>query len=118
MVGALWAVGLGWRIAKRTQTIRLAIVETIAVALTALFCCWQAGYFAVQNGLSATGYGQLGLNLLSVFDSADTWAHSPTSRRSYVLQHLPEIPGNYDGYNYHGFGTIVLLILGIPTTNE
>ncbi len=115
MVGALWAADLGWRTAKRTQTIRLAIVETIAVALTVIFCCWQAGYFAVQNGLSATGYGQLGLNLLSIFDSADTWAHSPTSRWSYVLQDLPEIPGNYEGFNYLGLGTIVLLILGIPT---
>ncbi|TCQ88015.1 DUF6311 domain-containing protein [Pseudomonas sp. JUb52] len=115
MVGALWAADLGWRTVKRTQTIRLAIVETIAVALTVLFCCWQAGYFAVQNGLSATGYGQLGLNLLSIFNSADTWAHSPTSRWSYVLQDLPEIPGNYEGFNYLGLGTIVLLILGIPT---
>lgn len=115
MVGALWAADLGWRTAKRTQAIRAGIIEVFAVALTVLLCCWQAGYFAVQNGLSATGYGQLGLNLLSIFDSADTWAHSPTSRWSYVLQDLPEIPGNYEGFNYLGLGTIVLLLLGMPT---
>ena len=74
---------------------------TLAVLVLSM---WLAGYFAVREGLMATGYGFYHVNLLSPINPMG-W--------SLILPTLPAGPGDYEGFIYLGAGGLMLLAASI-----
>ncbi|SEP34672.1 DUF6311 domain-containing protein [Pseudomonas sp. Snoq117.2] len=115
MLAALWLGDLTWKFYKKDLPAFASAIELVAVAATVIFCAWQAGYFAVSNGgASATGYGVYRFNLLSLIDPVNSWDPGPMARWSYVLRDIPEGSGDYEGFNYLGLGTLLLLLFALP----
>ena len=115
MLAALWLGDLAWKFYKKERSAFVAAVELGTVAAIVIFCAWQAGYFAVSNGgASASGYGVYRFNLLSLFDPVNSWDPGPMARWSYVLRDIPEGSGDYEGFNYLGLGTLLILLFALP----
>jgi hypothetical protein len=66
---------------------------------------WLLGYFAVGTSFVAGGYGSYNMNLASLL-SPSGWSHF-----------LPELysleGGEYEGFNFLGFGIIILLMISV-----
>lgn len=102
MVLAIWIADLVDRLTKKQiSAIKLLLEFSVILPILALLC-WQAGYFAVREGASLSGFGFFRMNLLSIINSQG-W--------SYVLKALPQFPGDHEGFNYFGIGPLLLLIL-------
>lgn len=114
MIAAIWAADLLGKMLKKRQSLPRGAIEIGLVMAGILLCAWQAGYFSVKNGVAATGYGILRLNLLSLFDSVGSYTAGPTASWSYVLRDIPEGQGDYEGFNYLGLGTLLAIILAVP----
>lgn len=80
-------------------------IELVAMALAVGIIGWQAGYFSVGLGAVGEDYGLFHMNLLSLLDSSG-W--------SYVLNDIPEVSGEYEGFNFLGLGVIFLLVCALP----
>lgn len=104
MIAAIWVADLLMTTSKKRQTLLRGALELGLVVAGILLCAWQAGYFSVKNGVAATGYSFLRLNLLSLFDSVNSYSAEITARWSYVLRDIPEGQGDYEGFNYLGLG--------------
>jgi len=105
MVASLWIADLAWKTLKRKLSLRQMIIELLAMVLACGITCWQAGYFSVGLGAIGEDYGFFHMNLLSLFD-ASGW--------SYVLNDIPEVEGEYEGFNFLGLGVIFLLVYALP----
>ncbi|TWD49738.1 DUF6311 domain-containing protein [Pseudomonas sp. SJZ131] len=101
MVALIWIADLVGRTRKGQMTRRTALIEWALLFLLVSLCCWQAGYFSVGKGAVAGGFGLYRMNLLSLID-ASGW--------SAIVPNLPEGPGDYEGFNYLGAGTLLLAI--------
>ncbi|HVS02518.1 MAG TPA: DUF6311 domain-containing protein [Thermoanaerobaculia bacterium] len=86
---------LGWR--------RLALGLALCLGSTAAVM-WLAGYFMVPSG-SAGGFGFYRMNLLSPIDPDAEW--------SRLLPDLPQAGGDYEGFNFLGFGMLLLAGLAL-----
>ncbi|WP_166222666.1 DUF6311 domain-containing protein [Pseudomonas atagonensis] len=105
MIALIWLADLSWKALQRWLTPGKAVIELIGLFLLVSFCCWQAGYFSVgDGGLALTGYGLYRANVLTLFDPG-VW--------SYVLQDMPGVPGDGDGFAFLGLGGIFLLICAL-----
>lgn len=106
MVGIIWLSDVVGRLLIEKRTLPTAIRELIGVGLMLGLVCWMAGYFVVGNGVAgAVGFGFFRINLLALFD-ASGW--------SFVLKDIPEVGGDYEGFNFLGLGGLVLAIWAIP----
>lgn len=79
----------------------------LAFNFIALFIVmWLAGYFTVSSqGLNGGGYGIYSLNLLALFEPLD-WSR-------FMQPFALATPGQYEGFNYLGFGMLFLLVLAL-----
>lgn len=104
MAGGIWVLDVATRRLRGEFRTRAAFVEAIALFAAVGVACWQAGYFGIGTGAVASGYGYYRMNLLALFD-ADGW--------SYLLGDIPQAEGEYEGFNYLGFGLVVLAVFAI-----
>jgi hypothetical protein len=100
MVLALWAADLARRLWLRRSGVAGTAVEALLVLGASVACLWLSGFFMVRDGLAAGGFGFYRMDLLSPIDSS-SW--------SYVLPDIPEGAGAYEGFNFLGLGTLLLL---------
>lgn len=105
MVLAIWLASLADGRIKHQIPFSSIGLELICVIVVTAVLMWQSGYFMVSSGADASGYGFYHTNLLSLFDS-DGW--------SYVFKDFPSGDGDYEGFNYLGSGSILLLIGVLP----
>ncbi|WP_221066617.1 DUF6311 domain-containing protein [Methylomagnum ishizawai] len=105
MVAALWLADLVGQARLGKRGFRGVLAELILDLAMIGTICWQAGYFSINGGMIAGGYGYYRMNFLSLFD-ADGW--------SYVLRDIPGGGGDYEGFNFLGLGVVFLLIWSIP----
>lgn len=101
MVALIWIADVAGRTLKGQLTRRTAVIEVVLLFLLVSVCCWQAGYFSIGDGMASGGFGLYRMNLLAPID-ASGW--------SLVLPDLPEASGDYEGFNYLGAGTLLLVI--------
>ena len=106
MVALLWLGDLAGKVIRRNLSVRATILELVSLLLVTGIACWQAGYFSVGGGITTDGYGFYRLNLLSAIDPSFGW--------SYVLVDIPNAAGDYEGFNFMGLGSILLLCLALP----
>jgi hypothetical protein len=78
--------------------------EAAVTAATTSMVMWLAGYFAVQDGLMAMGYGFFHVNLLAPINPMG-W--------SVMLPALPVGRGDYEGFIYLGAGGLLLGLAAI-----
>ncbi len=105
MVLAVWIADLVGRMFKRHMSLQSGTLEFPALVLLVGLLCWQVGYFSIRSGVISGGFGYYRMNLLSPLDSSG-W--------SYILRDLPQGPGDYEGFNFVGLGTILLMIISFP----
>lgn len=108
MVAALWLADLAQAWARRERPTRLAALELLGLPAIVGFACWQAGYFTIGTGVSAAGFGSFRMNLLAPLDPQG-W--------SYGMKSLPAAwrkIGEHEGFNYLGFGVVVLALFAMP----
>lgn len=101
MVALIWIADLAGRTLKGQLTRRTALIELLLLFLLVSLCCWQAGYFSVGKGAVAGGFGLYRMNMLSLIDSSG-W--------STIVPDLPEGPGDYEGFNFLGAGTLLAAV--------
>ncbi len=104
MIAAIWLPSyiLNYKNKSFSKHLMGFIIPCIILLLT----MWLVGYFTILSEASAVeGYGLNKLNLLSIFDAGNF---------SYVLKDIPEIKGDYEGFNYLGLGVLLLSIYVIP----
>ncbi|KPN92267.1 DUF6311 domain-containing protein [Pseudomonas nunensis] len=101
MVALIWIADLAGRTRKGQLTRRTALIELLVLFLLVALCCWQAGYFSIGKGTVAGGFGLYRMNVLSLID-ASGW--------SSIVPDLPEGPGDYEGFNFLGAGTLLAAI--------
>jgi hypothetical protein len=105
MVALIWLADLVAKALQRHLTPGKALAELSGLFLLVSFCCWQAGYFSVGGGgLALLGYGLYRANLLTFFDPG-TW--------SYMLQDIPGVLGDGEGFAFAGAGVIFLFICAV-----
>jgi len=105
MVFLLWLADLADRTRNKEITSSMVRLEILLIGIFTAFTLWQAGYFTVAHGLASEGFGFFRMNLLSIIDS-DSW--------SFILKSIPNAnTGEYEGYNYLGLGSILLLIFAL-----
>jgi hypothetical protein len=78
---------------------RRVVQEAAITTATTVLVMWLAGYFAVQDGVMAGGYGLFHVNLLSAINPMG-W--------SFLLPTLPSGPGDFEGFIYLGAGGLLL----------
>ena len=105
MVALLWLADLLGKLIQRKLPIRKGTIELAVILSVIGIVCWQTGYFSIGAGTRSGGFGLYRMNLLSIVD-ASGW--------SYVLKDIPEGAGDYEGFNFLGFGVIFLLVCAIP----
>ncbi|MDN3223063.1 DUF6311 domain-containing protein [Pseudomonas nunensis] len=101
MVALIWIADLAGRTRNGQLTRRTALIELLVLFLLVSLCCWQAGYFSIGKGAVAGGFGLYRMNVLSLID-ASGW--------SSIVPDLPEGPGDYEGFNFLGAGTLLAAI--------
>ncbi|MCG7375261.1 DUF6311 domain-containing protein [Pseudomonas luteola] len=106
MVGILWLSDLCWQRYKKAIDNKTTFIEIAVVFASLAITTWQAGYFTVSGGVSAGGYGFYRMNIISLFNSCNSW--------SYILTGFNTEPGEFEGFNYLGLGGVILFILSIP----
>jgi hypothetical protein len=104
MVALIWVADLLGKTFSQQLTRRQGLLEGVSLFAVVSVCCWQAGYFAIADGGQSGGFGLYRMNLLSPFDPAG-W--------SFVLPDLPKASGDYEGFNYPGFGVLLLVPLAL-----
>lgn len=102
MVALIWLANLADKTLQRKLTLGKALLEFFVLFLLISVCCWQAGYFSVgSSGLASFGFGLFRANVLSFFD-ANNW--------SYVLNDIPGVPGDGEGFGFPGLGVLFLAV--------
>ncbi|WP_313332368.1 DUF6311 domain-containing protein [Comamonas sp.] len=103
MLLALWFSDLLRRGFQNSTPRKKLFLESIFVLGTAVFFCWQVGYFSVGGGVSAAGnpYGLYRFNLISPIDP-NGW--------SRLIKDFPGGPGDGEGFAYLGLGYIFLIL--------
>lgn len=109
MVATIWLADLLTKVFKRQLSFLEMLIEFLMVISATGFACWQSGYFSVKEGFSSGGFGVYRMNILSLLDP-DQW--------SFVLKDISGGVGDYEGFNYLGFGCIFLLVLILPILFE
>jgi hypothetical protein len=109
MVILLWLANLLQSRNAEQITSRQFIVEYFSVIGTLLFFFWQTGYFSISVGHGADGYGNDGLNLLSLIDSGK----SDYVLWSFLLGDLPGDELSHEKFNFLGLGIISLIPLSL-----
>ena len=106
MVLAIWLADILRRLfARESRPTRFGL-EFVVVVVTCFVAVWQAGFLVVSSAdWSGGGYGFYRMNLLSPIDSSG-W--------SYLLQDLPEVKGDYEGFNYLGLGVLIAALFSVP----
>lgn len=104
MVAAIWLADLVGRTLKQQMTRRTALIEWLVLFVVVSLSCWQAGYFSLRDGVVAGGFGLYRMNLLALVDSGG-W--------SLLLPDLREGVGDYEGFNFLGAGTLLLVICAV-----
>lgn len=102
MVSALWLADLSRRIIFRKFGLYRGMAEAAAVMGTTLFTLWLYGFFLLPLANYAAGFGFYKMNLLSLIN-ANGWG----GQWSYVLSGFPQHPGEYEGFNYLGLGSLL-----------
>lgn len=102
MVALIWVADLLAKTFGRHLTRRQGLIEGVMLFTLVGVCCWQAGYFAISDGVTSGGFGLYRMNLLSPFDPAG-W--------SLILPNLPKAGDDYEGFNYLGSGVLLLIPL-------
>lgn len=107
MVGFIWVADLLQILFTRpAQRSRTELLLELSIICGCLFIVtYQAGYFTVGSAVATNGYGYYRMNALSLLDSSG-W--------SMVLRDIPEAAGDYEGFNYLGLGSILILLFSIP----
>ncbi|MFJ4195484.1 DUF6311 domain-containing protein [Pseudomonas sp. NPDC089534] len=104
MVALIWVADLLGKVFAQRLSRRQSLIEGVSLLALVSLCCWQAGYFAIADGVVAGGFGLYRMNLLSPVDPAG-W--------SQVLPNLPKAGGDYEGFNYMGLGVLLLVPLAL-----
>ncbi|WP_347904602.1 DUF6311 domain-containing protein [Pseudomonas purpurea] len=104
MAALIWMGDLLGRTLQRKLTPIAAGVEWLLLVLLVGVCCWQAGYFSVGSGVMSFGFGVYRANMLSFID-VNTW--------SCVLQDIPGVVGDGDGFAFLGLGVMFLAICAL-----
>lgn len=100
---AIWmASGLDRAIFRRASPVTLGL-EAILVAIAVYACLKASGYFVVGEGVVGGGYGLYRMNMLSPFD-ANGWSRIPFD--------IPEGQGDYEGFNFFGWGGLLVIMTG------
>lgn len=96
--------------AIRNKKLLLPALTFAANLAAALFTCWTVGIFSINTGSYSDvefGYGYVSMNLNAIFNPLSAsdidW--------SLFLPTLPQIKGNYDGFNYMGLGVLLSLLI-------
>lgn len=106
IVFCLWLSQLCKSFIAKTQQFNCKFIIKIILTFIAIFLvAWQAGYFVVGGDFIGGGYGKWRFNLLSIIDS-NGW--------SYLLNNLPSVDGDYEGFAFVGSGVILLMIWAFP----
>ena len=112
MVALLWLTDLAQQMSISKRHIPHYIVRVLVSIILIGLISWQAGYFAVKEGISAiNGYGSAQTNILSVFDPAINGYHS----WSHILPDLPDNNSSniFESFNYLGLGSILLVWISV-----
>ncbi|SFM69113.1 hypothetical protein SAMN05421721_1244 [Ectothiorhodospira mobilis] len=108
MVMALMAADLLSRWFKpnwiRWQAIALQMSIVFSILL---FSMWVAGYFTAGS-VAGGGSTLYSMNLLAPL------MPTPSTDAGFIPHHKPATWGQYEGFNYLGLGTLLLLIFGLP----
>lgn len=105
MVLAFWITDLAQALFRRQRTASAIGIEFVVITAITGIVCWQTGYFTVEKGLAAGGYGYFRTNLLSIFN-ARGW--------SYILPDTPKNVNEESGSHFLGLGVIFLLFCMLP----
>ena len=107
---AIWIISLATDILHRDSDPKASLVQAFSILSIVLLVCWQVGYFSVSSsGIATGGYGYYRMNLLSLID-ASGW--------SFILRDIPEGGGDYEGFNYLGLGTLLLIGVALVRGTE
>ena len=108
--GLVFANAIELSIRDKKQIYRSVGVSLVSLLLTVSFG-YLIGALGTSSSLSGHGYGYFSMNLNAIVNpqggSRIIW--------SKFLKPLPQILGNYDGFNYLGLGGIFLLFLTVIT---
>jgi hypothetical protein len=90
----------------RKITITTCLINYLSAALLILIVLWCIGYFYIGSSGVSDGFGNYSMNINSIFNPQG-WSH-------YFLKDQPSAtPGQYEGFNYLGLGTILLLVCSL-----
>ncbi|MEO0581449.1 MAG: DUF6311 domain-containing protein [Bacteroidota bacterium] len=99
-----WLLRL-WLVDKRWKAWQSLMGFPVAASII-LFNWWVIGYFGVSSeGMGTVGLGEYTLNLLSFFDSLNSY--------STFVPSLPHMPKQYEGFAYLGLGGMLLLVMAL-----
>ena len=82
--------------------------------ISSIFSGWILGLFTQTYQTSGCGYGFYGMNANALINptSLDIFSENTRIVWSNFLPVLPQVYGNYDGFNYLGIGFMLLIIVG------
>lgn len=103
LVAFLW-LGSLVRSVLRGETILVVAGASVLVGLAvAIGVAWQVGYFFVGSDFVSWGFGYYNYNLL---------APITTHGWSYIIPHIGDFGGDYEGFAYLGLGILALIFAG------
>lgn len=113
VMGLLFATELDRVIYNREW--KMPLVLLCASIAGVLVTSWMIGIFTVGGGV-LQGYGYFSMNVNALINPVSTnliqcGATETTYHWSKIIPVLPQSGGNYDGFNYFGFGMLVLLFI-------
>jgi hypothetical protein len=106
MVAAIWVADRVTRLLSRKIRFAPAVVSGIASLAVLALVMWQAGYFMVSaHDVQGGGYGYYRMNLVSLVHANGGWS-------VFMADNILG-PGDDEGFNFLGFGGMILVILAI-----
>ena len=114
MVLSLWLADVGRRFFWKEERATILAVEAVSTLGLTVFALWMEGFFLIKSGYAGGfgGYGKYRFNLLSLIDpgTGQEWG----LQFSRVLSDLPGMSGDYEGFNFLGFGGLLLCVASVP----
>ncbi len=104
------AIWLGYILSFLWSSGKKSIILTIAYLILTLLLLalvlWMAGYFVVPFGVNqAEGFGYFSMNILAPFNPMGG------GQTTFLNKFEMAIEGQFEGYNYLGFGFLLMLII-------
>jgi len=95
----------------KNKRFKIFVSKLFLTSFLIVFVMYVSGYFMVPTiQVLGHGYGNLKMNLLSIFDPYQVNSEFTYTTWSYFLPDLPNLPGEEEGFSYIGLGGIILIL--------